>query len=380
MRILTIAKHLDSAGGLERTQLANCTGLAKRGHRIDLMYAHTGEFAPSWLAISSTMTAVDTTLPQRSRPLSSSFAVASDVRAARRLQPDVVYVYRYWDLPFAVAVAALSRSVVVYHLCLPPPESIARWFRRILARVDWTLSVSGDTLGLWRGTGLRTDRATVALTSVDLDTYRPGSPTDRIEVRRSLGIESGDFVVVFAGRLGTEKGLEVLIDAFAMLADRIGDCRLLIVGSPSVSADPDDARKYVERLLEMADGLPVSWLPRRHNVVPLLQAADVAVVPSLWPEPLSRSILEALACGIPVVASRVGGSPEILTGWLSEFLFDRADAEALAGRLASLHGWRSRDETLGDRCRQFAEARLAPDDEIDVIEAAMRSATRSDRP
>ena len=69
------------------------------------------------------------------------------------------------------------------------------------------------------------------------------------------------------------------------------------------------------------------------DVVALIQAADVAVAPSLWPEPLSRSVMEPLACGVPVVATRVGGNPEILTGWLSEYLVEPDDADALAERI-----------------------------------------------
>ena len=65
------------------------------------------------------------------------------------------------------------------------------------------------------------------------------------------------------------------------------------------------------------------------------------MVPSRWAEPLSRSIMEPLACGIPVVSTRVGGSPEVLTGWLSEFLVKSEDAAALADRLSSLHDWRT---------------------------------------
>ena len=118
----------------------------------------------------------------------------------------------------------------------------------------------------------------------------------------------------------------------------------------------------------------MTWLPRRDDVVSLLQAADVASVPSVWPEPLSRSIMEALACGVPVVATAVGGSPEILTGWMSSLLAQPGDADDLARHLLEVLDWRHRDPELGARCRQAAEERLSLDDEVDLIEVAMLSA------
>ena len=101
----------------------------------------------------------------------------------------------------------------------------------------------------------------------------------------------------------------------------------------------------------------------------------MATVPSVWPEPLSRSIMEALACGVPVVATAVGGSPEILTGWMSKACSPQPDdADDLARHLLEVLDWRSRDPELGPRCRQAAEERLSLDDEVDLIEGAMLSA------
>lgn len=374
MRILVTANYLDPAGGLERTQLTNCQGLARRGHRLDLFYVQGGAFEGSWEDITATMTRVPATLPRRARPLRSSLGVAAAVRRARRLKPDVVYVYRYWDLPFAVAVATARRTAVVYHLCLPPPQPLPGWLARRLQRVDATISVSRHTLGLWTGTGLDVGRATVALTSVDLERYRPGDELGRADLRRELGLAPEDFVVLYAGRISEEKGVDVLIEAFGRLTRSDPGCRLVVVGSPSPAEDPAATREYEARLHAAATGLPVTWLPRRTDVVPLLQAADVAVVPSRWPEPLSRSIMEPLACGIPVLATRVGGSPEVLTGWLSDFLVPADDAVALGNRLYDLFGWRTKDPSLGVRCRQAAEARLSLGDELDLIEETMREA------
>ena len=372
MRILVTANYLDAAGGLERTQLSNCRSLARRGHRLDLVFVHGGAFENEWDGITATMTRIPATLPRRARPIRSSLDFLAAVRQARRLQPEVIYVYRYWDLPFAVAVASARRASVVYHLCLPPPEPLPRWLRVVLRRVDYTVSVSEHTLALWEGTGLDPGRATVALTSVDLDRYRPVDEHERARVRRELGFGPEDFVVLFAGRISEEKGVDVLVEAFGRLARSTPDSRLVVVGSPSPATDPATARAYEARLHAAAEGLAVSWLPRRNDIVPLLQMADVAVVPSRWDEPLSRSIMEPLACGIPVVATRVGGSPEVLTGWLSDYLVPPDDAAVLADRLGALRGWRTTDPHLGERCREAAESRLSLEDEVNLIEEAMR--------
>ena len=372
MRILVTANYLDPAGGLERTQLTNCRSLARRGHRLDLVFVHGGAFENDWEDITATMTQIPATLPRRARPVRSSLDVLAAVRLGRRLKPDVIYVYRYWDLPFAAAVASARRASVVYHLCLPPPEPLPRWLRVVLRRVGYTVSVSEHTLGLWDRTGLDGGRATVALTSVDLDRYKPADEHERVRVRRDLGLGPENFVVLFAGRISEEKGVDVLVEAFGRLARSRPDSRLVVVGSPSPATDPATAQAYEARVHAAAEGLSVTWLPRRDDVVPLLQMADVAVVPSRWDEPLSRSIMEPLACGIPVVATRVGGSPEVLTGWLSGYLVPPDDAVALADRLGTLCGWRTTDPRLGERCREAAEARLSLDDEVDLIEEAMR--------
>ncbi len=373
MRVLALANRLDARGGLERTQLTNCRGLAGRGHQLGLVYVDGGAFEAEWEAFSAWAARVPATLPRRRRALTSSWSVAAGVRAARRWRPDVVYVYRYWDLPFAAAVAAGSPTAVVFHLCLPPPEPVPRVLRAALGRVDHTVSVSADTLTRWRGTGLATERATVALTSLDLAAYAPGSEAGRRATRAELGLDPAAFMVLFAGRLTADKGVDVAVRAFAELCAQHPDSALVVVGSP-----PDDpiGRAYADQLRRLAGDRPVTWLDRRPDVVSLLQAADVTVLPSRWPEPLARGLLEALGCGIPVVATRVGGSPEVLTGWLADWLVDPDDPAALAGALGALYGWRDREPELGARCRAAAEQRPTLDDELDLIVSAMAEARR----
>ena len=214
MRILTVANHLGARGGLERTQLTNCAALAARGHRVDLVFVTAGDFAEDWRRITGSMVQIRGSLPNRRRPFTSTRALVPALRSALRLRPDVVYVYRYWDLPYAAALGLMARAPLVFHLCLPPPRMVPRWLRICLRRVAVTLAVSRDTAARWAGTGLRPDRTTVVLTGVDLSRYTPAAPDERAATRRALGVPEDGFLVLYAGRIGREKGVDVLVQAF----------------------------------------------------------------------------------------------------------------------------------------------------------------------
>ena len=216
-------------------------------------------------------------------------------------------------------------------------------------------------------------------TGIDTDYFVPATAPQRSIVRHELGLGDEAFAVLFAGRIGREKGVDVLVRACRELGARLPDLHLVVVGGPSLGADPSDSGRYADELRRIADDLPVTWLEARSDVRPLLQAADVAVVPSLWPEPLSRAVMEPLACGVPVVATRVGGTPELLTGWLSRYLVDPGDASALAECIGSLRRWRALDPGLGDRCRQVAVDHLSLDRETESVEAALEAAAAHPR-
>jgi glycosyltransferase involved in cell wall biosynthesis len=374
VRILTVANHLGARGGLERTQLTNCRALADRRHRIDLVYVTAGDFAEQWRRFATTMVAVASTLPRRRHPVSSTLDVGTAIRRGRRLAPDALYVYRYWDVPYAVTVGALAKAPTVMHLCLPPPRVVPWWLRRFLRRVDAVVSVSHDTLRRWEGTGLPADGAQVALTGIDLDEYRPASAAERETTRRAFELEPDAFLVLYAGRIGREKGVDVLVRAFREVASRVPGSRLVVVGSPSLGADPTDSARYVDELRELGRGLPVTWFEAQRDVRPLIQCADVAVVPSLWPEPLPRAVLEPLACGVPVVASRVGGNPEVMSGWLASHLVDPGNPGALATQLEALSTWRTKEPSLGARCRAEAEQRFNLETETDMVEGVLHAA------
>jgi glycosyltransferase involved in cell wall biosynthesis len=376
VRILAVANHLGSRGGLERTQLTMCGALAARGHRVDLVYQSAGDFESDWRAFTGTMTQIERSLPTVRSPVTSSLAFLRAVKAARHLHPDVIYAYRPLDIPLAVAAGTLCSAPVALHLCLPRPDVVPFLVRLPLARLALTISVSHDTAELWRGKGIRSSSITVVHTGIDMDHYVPASAEDRLATRLELGLDLDAFVILYAGRLGKVKGVEYLVKAFRRLASTKPHARLVVVGGPSLGADPTEAAEYASELRSLAGAAGVLWLEPRGDVLSLVQAADVAVVPSVWPEPFSRSVIEPLACGVPVIASRVGGTPEILSGWLSDFLVSPGDDEALATRIAALDNWRKTDPDLGERCREAIRDRLDLDHEVDTVECLLGSIAR----
>jgi len=146
-----------------------------------------------------------------------------------------------------------------------------------------------------------------ATCEVIYNAYTPGAP---VEARRHSKV--GQLTFGYIGRLAPSKGIRLLLESLqSVLILHPGTVSLRVAGE----GDPD----YVAELREAATGLPVQFLGRMAPAE-FYDSVDVTVVPSLWEEPLARVIFESFAHGVPVLASNLGGSPEIIlpgaTGWL----------------------------------------------------------------
>lgn len=196
---------------------------------------------------------------------------------------------------------------------------------RVLARVGLVVCVSEFLADVTRArlpVGLR-GRVVTVHNGVDCERFRP-SP--------SSAENDGRLRVLFVGRVVHDKGADVLLDALARLGR--SDVATTVVGS-SGFAPESPLTDYERNLREMADRLagPVSFVPftPRAGVADLLRRHDLLVVPSRWREPATLTVGEGLASGLPVVASRVGGIPEVVAH--QELLVPPDDSRALAGTL-----------------------------------------------
>jgi glycosyltransferase involved in cell wall biosynthesis len=267
-----------------------------------------------------------------------------------RHQVDVIHVNSYVPGNYARLAAVLMQvPIVIDHW-----HGFTRFNRkrrlicRALARfTDLSLTVSqGVKDNLVKEIGLDPNKVRVVPNGVDIaaiDAARPG-----LEVRRELGLPEAAPVIGLVGRLDHwGKGHKELFTAMGSLKDRY-PVHVLIVGG----GRREEEVKQLAASLGLAG--QVHFLGSRQDVPDLLHAMDIFVLPS-YSEGLSLALLEAMAAGLPVIATAVGGNPEVVTDGATGLLIPPRDAEALAGALKRLMDNPTWAKDLGNSARRHVE-------------------------
>ncbi|HLK35261.1 MAG TPA: glycosyltransferase family 4 protein [Polyangiaceae bacterium] len=238
-----------------------------------------------------------------------------------------------WAYPDGFAAVMLGRllrvpSVIKIHgsdmdvvARLPGPRRYLQW---ALPRAERVVAVSRPLRDHAVALGAAPDRVDIVPNGVDVATFRPA---DRAEARRELGLPSDARVVLYVGRVEREKGAVDLVRAFGLGASKLGGTELVVIGDGS--ALPECRRLATDH------GAPVTFKGARpHEEVPRwLAACDVLALPS-WHEGMPNAVLEAIACGRRVVATRVGGIPDVIDSDRLGVLVPPRDPPALAAALA----------------------------------------------
>jgi len=258
------------------------------------------------------------------------------VKAIRETRPAVVHS-RNWGALEAVPAARCARSCSVIHsehgFERDPSRDPRRrkWLRRVAFELaDQVFCVSTRLRStLAEQTGFAATKIGVIHNGVDLERFRP-DPSARERVRRSLGIDDGEFCIGCVGRLNHVKDYATMLRAARVFGASRDRWRLVVAGAGS-EQDALHATVQGDDTLRRR----VHFLGDVRNIPELLNALDVYVLPSLW-EGISNSLLEAMAVGLPVVASNVGGNPEVINDGESGLLFPVGDANQLARQLQVL--------------------------------------------
>jgi len=284
--------------------------------------------------------------------------------AGRRRCVDIVHAHDLLS-PATTAVLAkvlLRRPVVVKvlrggqlgDLAVLRSGMFGRLRLWLLARlVDAFVTISDEIENELRCAGVPGSRLVRIPNGVDTDWFRPATVNRRAALREELGL-AGRKVAVFVGRIEPEKGILTLLEAWPTVRRALPDALLLLAG------DGSERPVLQARCVEEARFVgPVD------EPVTLLQAADCFVLPS-YTEGLSNALLEAMATGLPCVATSIGGNVELIRGDAEGWLVRPDDSSALAQALIDALRGECR-ETVGCAARSRAVREFSLERTADLL-------------
>ncbi|HEX5053016.1 MAG TPA: glycosyltransferase family 4 protein [Planctomycetota bacterium] len=254
-------------------------------------------------------------------------------------------IARILKKPVVVKVAT-ERDVREYH----DNRTLAfRLFFRWLKRADRLLCLSESIRREAIACGFRPEQAVIVPNGVDTERFAPAAEPARAAARTTLQV-AGDtpgapFVALFVGRLVQRKGVDVLLRAWAATRDARQGLLLVVGDGPE--------RASLERLardLGLEFETRVRFLGERTDVRPCYAAADAFVFPSRL-EGLPNALLEAMSCGLPSIATRIGGCLDVMTEQ-SGMLVPSDDVGSLAGAIDELAGDPARRTQLAVAARR----------------------------
>lgn len=358
VRVCYVLAHFHPVeSGAERQAMAQGVELVRRGHEVHVLTMHRpGQPSDS---VVEGLQVHRWIRPVRIGPLFGLSFVAGVIRALRRLRPRYDVVHTHQALWEAVS-AGLARPLLRGAPTLIQPassgyygeaEELARTkgfplLRKAALNNTFFAAISADIERQWLELGVPADRIVRTASGVDARRYRPGpsalEPTLPPRPR-----------VVFTGRLHPQKNLDLLLEAWPSVAARTGATLMLVGHGP-------ERDRLGERTVELGIAGSVHFAGPVPDPAEHLRAADAFALPSVA-EGMSNSLLEAMATGLPCLASDIGGNTDLLAGGVGLLVEPEVPAwsDALIRVLT--------DRALADRLSRAARGRVEAEYALPVV-------------
>jgi len=351
IRVLTVLPTLH-CGGTENQVTTLTRALADAGFDLEVACMHRAG------PLVNTLTERD--IPLREYPISSFLsprAIGQQVRLARHIvsrRTQIVHAYSFYGNVFAlppaaaVGVPVIIASVRDRGVYLTPRQTRAQ---KYICHLADRILVNAEAVKAWL-LEQRYPLNKIVVIRNGVDVSRFDAPPDSNQIHQQLGLAPGERMVTVVSRITPLKGLEQFIDAASLLAPWFPSARFVIAGDASANG-----REYLVALKQRAEhlGRRVLFIGHRFDVPAVLGSAAVSVMPSLN-EALSNALLESMAAGAPIVATRVGGTPEAIADGHTGLLVPANDPRALSEAIARLLREPDLAAALGRAARRTAES------------------------
>jgi len=346
MRILEVC-FSPALGGLELYCLNTAATLQQRGHEVSLWLAQGSRMA-EWPAVSlqrklesrkdldsgvrrnDGLEGISARLFQSPGYVNPFFSIKAK-KLIREKEIEVIHLHRSQDLTL---FAAINIPKVLTLQIQSSLSKLDLWHRWIYSRIDRILTITHLMRNLAiQSLPISADKVYALHYGIAADELyaQRGDPQ---ESRRRLGIATDAFVIGLIGRLEESKGQKALLEAFSQIYQRFPQARLLFVGDP-----PPEHSGYDQKLRELAQELDIAdrvhFVGFQIQTAPIFAALDLFVLASKQ-EAFGLVLLEAMAQGVPIIATRAGGVPEVIQDGVNGLLVKSGDAAELAGAMARL--------------------------------------------
>jgi glycosyltransferase involved in cell wall biosynthesis len=357
-------------------------GLAERGYDTTLVAGTLGRGEESMAFVADekgvTIEVIDE-LHRNITPLSDVRAVLRLAELIRRERPDILHTHTAKAGAVgrvAALLAGRARPPIVVHtfhghVLRGYFNGVVtfgfRTLERLLARVTTKLiavspEVRDDLVALGVAPASKFE---VIRLGIELEQRVAPDDGARKETRRQLGLPGDPFLVGWVGRMTAVKRTDLVVRVLRRLVDRGVDAHLLLVGD---GPDRDGLERYAHDLGVIRRCL---FLGYQEDVASYYEAMDALLLPSVN-EGTPVSVIESLAAGRPAVATRVGGTPDVVRDGVDGFLVDSDDADDLAARLAEVAADPARRAQMGAAGRERVLERYAVDRLVDDVDALYR--------
>jgi glycosyltransferase involved in cell wall biosynthesis len=356
--------HTESScgwGGQELRTLTEAAGMQRRGHRVRLLCPEDAPMHAHALKLGVPVTA----LPIARKNWRGFAALRRWLQAHPDI--DILNAHSSTDAWLAALACTTLRHAppIVRTRHVSTPVNTHAGTRWLYQRATRHIVTAGEALreSLIRDNRFDPARITSVPTGIDLDRFRP---RDRREARRALRLDENRNYLGIVATLRNWKGHAYLLQAFSRLAPRYPSWHLLVVGD-------GPQRHNLEKLIAGLDlGERARLVGNRDDVQHWFNAFDLFVLPSYGEEGVSQSVMQAMASGLAVVATTVGGIAEAVVPGVTGLLVPPHEGSTLEAALARLMGDPDMRGRFGEAGRQRARERFGIERMLDAMEAVFR--------
>ncbi|MGE5619865.1 MAG: glycosyltransferase family 4 protein [Sphingomonadaceae bacterium] len=362
-RVLHVITSLD-VGGAQKHLLSLVDGLRRRGHQADVAFFKNPSLSEQFQGTGCRLFDLST------RGTFSPLLLPRLASILTRGRYQIVHTHLLKADSYGTLAGVLARTPIRISskhndeaVLQRPAVAVTHG---LISRCNHRVVVLSDYVGRYVAEKGRVDPARITRIYYGLPANSKATAEDGLRVRAELGIRPDTPLVTTVGRITEQKGLTHLLDAMALLRQRLPQARLLIVG------DAQDGRdEYKRGLLRQWEALglkdSVLFAGVRDDVPAVMQACDLFVMASLW-EGFGLVFLEAMAAARPIVATSVSAIPEVIQDGVTGLLVPPRDPDALAKAMLALLADPDRARRMGQAGLLRLKEQFTEDKMVESVE------------